>query len=530
MKAAAVQALQQKKQNIFTVCKVCGQQLKKLTNSHLKRHGLTLPEYISKHEPEQARQQNNIAFLNGFYITIRSRWLEYSNGKAYTVSKRAWKLNDADIADHLSGKKGLGIYFPQKISKFIGLDIDSLDRELLNRVYNAVRRYGIEDTSILMSFSGNKGYHLDIFLTEPIDKIVIKRFYEAICCDIDATPEQVELRGGGGQAYKLPLGYHYKTGAYCCPVDEWGNEIPLKDRYSKIDSRVIFDAVDINYIPDQFAALKLEYEELSDQVKLLEIHSRTNELSIKQVEKLIDSGVNEANGRRHVSVRTIAAYCKDVKGYCLGETVDFLKKWIGEKWSKQIGGAEWLKNAEITARSVFKTGFKFHVHANTISISLPDIREVFSLETGNRLQDEALRRLYYILLLHSKAYADNDGVFFMSRDQMRAMGATADPNNLLQQLEKLAAMGKLMFISRNQNAGKGSRSKTFKRPNSYKLNCFDSYEKEIPGQRAFNVCGKSEKCSHCFYNALAYLATDRERQKHIKGKEFKQLPGCDYNR
>ncbi len=515
-------------QAFFTVCKVCGQQLKRLTNSHLKRHGLTYAAYQQIYEPEAAARQVAVKFINDFYITRRSRWLEYSNGKAYTVSNRAWKLNDSDIMQHLSGSKGIGVYFPEKVSKFIGLDIDSLDVGLLNRVYRGVMQYGIDDCNILMSFSGGKGYHVDVFLSEPVDKVVINSFYEALLFDIDATEKQVELRGGGGQAYKLPLGYHYKTGAYCCPVDEFGNEISLEilQQIRPVESRVIFDAVDINYSPDQFAALKIQHEDLLESIELLESHSRTNEMTIKQTEALIDAG-QPAEGDRHKALRLIASYCKDVKSYCLGETVDFLKNWINKTWKKTFP-AEWLRNAETVARSVFKTGFIFRVHANEISISLPEIREIFSVKTGNKLQTEALRRLYYIFLLQSKAYAGADGVFYMSRNQIGAMGAKQNPIVLQQQIEQLKKLGKLMVVKRNQNAGKGNSRNKFKKPNNYKLIQFETYVKEI--KKTFNICGKSEKCKNCFYVALSYLADQKERQQHIKGKPFKQLPKCDYNR
>ena len=80
-----------------------------------------------------------VEFLNNHYVTIRSRYSGYKEGRIFTVSNRGWALNDKDLMQHIEGDRGLGVYFPKDCSIFIGIDVDSLDAEVLNRVYNAVR-------------------------------------------------------------------------------------------------------------------------------------------------------------------------------------------------------------------------------------------------------------------------------------------------------------------------------------------------------------------------------------------------------
>ena len=511
------------------ICRICGSKLKRLTNSHLRKHGITHDDYIAKYEPKRAEQKAAISFFNNFYITKRSRWVEYKDGRTpYTVSnlKRGWGLCDNDLKQHLAGKKGLAIYFPQKISKFIGFDVDTLDIELLNKLWSAIIALGVKDENILISFSGNKGYHIDIFLSDYLDQFIINEFYKTILFEIEATTKQVELRGGGGQAYKLPLGYHYKTGKYCYICDEYGNKLPVSylQNITKASPEVICDAVEINFVENKNANLLLNFEDLDDQVFLLESHSRTNELNMQQVERLIDNGIHEI-GERHVSIRTIAAYCKDVKGYCLAETIEFIEDWIYKTWDKKIIDVETLQNVKHTVKSVYSTNFIFRVRANTIKISLPDIKEVFSVKTRNKLQTQTLRRLYYSLLLHSKAYADSDGVFYMSYAQITSMGGAKKTDKLIQQIKQLEKLGKLLIVERNRNAGNNKKSK-FKKPNKYKLVCFEAYEKDLP---TFNICGKKNKCKDCYLIALCRLAPDKERRQFIKGKDFKKLPKCEFN-
>lgn len=527
MKPASVQVSEQIEQNNFTVCKVCGLQVKRLTNSHLARHGLTTSEYISQHEPEKTMQRRVLAFINEFYITLRYRWIEAAPGKdgGFFTVKRPWKLNDSDIIDHLNGKRTIGLYFPQKVSKFIGFDVDTLDREVLNNVYQAVIRLGVAEESILMSYSGNKGYHLDIFLSEPLDKASIKQFYETVLNETGATKKQLELRGGGGQAYKLPFGYHAKTGRYCFICNEYGDQIPLEHlaNIKAMDPRGICDAVDINYI-GRDNDLLIQAEELDGQITPLESYSRTNENSIRQVEKLIAEGLHE-KGRRHVAVRTVSAYLKDIKGLCLADAAAFIQNWIGQTWSPGIVEKTTRRDATDTVKSVYSTGFKFKVHANSVKVSLPEIREIFSINTGNKLQTEALRRLYYCLLLHSKAYSGDDGVFYMSYNQLSAMGACQNEAYVFKQIRQLEQLGKLQVIQRNRNAGKGSGSKAFKQPNKYLLPALMEYEAQ---GASFHVCGQGKRCANCMYSALCHLAADGER-KQLSNKRFRTLPRCPFN-
>lgn len=528
-KQASNQALPAKNAGKTIVCKICGQQLKRLNNSHLQQHGITFAEYRRRYEPEAAKNEAIIDFLNKYYIQNRSKWVEARPGadEYKTISRRAWPLNDDDLRQHLSGSKTIGASFFKTSTNLIGIDIDIPDPELLNRITSCFFAYGIERNNFLISFSGKKGYHVDIFLAEPLSRAIVKEFFNILMRDIDGDSEEIELYGSSDKCYKLPLGYHPFTRNYCGACDEWGNNIEALSSINEIipvDPVIICDALEVNYLP--IPAILNEAEQLDSSINLLSIYSKTNQASMKQVERLLSDGIKE-KGRRHISIRTVAAYCKDVKGLCLGETIDFIKRWVNSTWAADCIDAAILRNIEHTARSVFNTGFKFRVHANEIKITLPEIKEVFSVKAGNKLKTDALRRLYYCFLIHYKAYGGADGSFFMTFQQLSDMGSTLNRNRLGEQIDELCKLGKLQVISRNKNAGRASQSK-FKRPNFYLLPNFAGFEHEI-SDRAFSICGKEEKCENCMYKALAHLSTEKERRQHIKGKDFKALPACEMN-
>lgn len=506
-------------------CAICQKELKRPGSHLLKKHGLTLVDYYRLHEPEKAAKFALVEFLNNHYVTIRRRFLCYSNGEAYTVSNRGWALNDKDLMQHVEGVQGLGVYFPKDCSPVIGIDIDSLDTDLLNRVYSAAISYGIPDNALMMSFSGNKGYHLDIFLSEPLSKAVIKKFFNCLMRDTGIT-SKVELFGGSAAAYKLPLGYHYKTGAFCYPCDEWGNQLPTESIFSieKLNPQVIADAVEVNFVENPDSDLQIAFADLCDDVKPLESYNRTNESNLKRVEALISSGVH-FKGARQKAILSVAAYCKDIKRLSVDETIDFLRSWVAEKWSKSVIDREIENHIKHTAASVYKQNFRFNVSANQIDINLPEIREIFSVKSRNKLQSAALRKLYFILLRHAKAYADCNGVFFMSYHQMQLANGSKERTALTRQIKKLVELGKVEVISSNQNAG-GSGCK-FKRVNQYRLPRLQACSYD---GITFTLCNQPDTCKDCYKKAAVFLIdNENERKKLIAGWEFRKLEPCQKN-
>lgn len=261
-------------------------------------------------------------------------------------------------------------------------------------------------------------------------------------------------------------------------------------------------------------------------VKLLESHARTNEKTIREIEELIEAGVKE-KGKRHIKIRTLASYYKDILGYCIEETSNHIFNWINDTWDKSVIDRETLKSVKTTVNSVYKTKFKFKVHANIVNIHLPDIKEIFSVKTKNKLETESLRRLYYIFLIQSKAYSGENGVFYMSYKQIASMGGNTKSSIVLKQIKKLEKMGKVTIIERNRNAG--SSGNKFKKPNLYKLPQFLNFTQKITIKN-FQICENEQKCHDCLYKAACFLAkNEKERKKFIKGSKFRTLKECKYN-
>lgn len=531
------------------LCKVCNKEFKRLTASHIKKHGLTYEEYQKQYEgeayDEKQKREEVIKFFNDFYITIRYKFLKYlpsRDGVPITENvkrnkeinendgskKREFPLVDSDLHAHLQGKQTIGIFFPNGVTGLIGLDIDRNDKDLLYRLVMFLNANGIDEKCMLISSSGGKGYHVDIFLSILLDQGIVDNFHQVILDTLNVTKEVIELRGGTSKTgYKLPLGVHFKTGCFCDICDAKGNRVQnyldvLKTR-ERVDINVITGISKDVYKPMMSDEEQYKKQELLDSTTFLTQYANTPKDKIESIKKLLKNGVHET-GYRNKSVYKVALYLKD-QGYCLAETKEEVFNWIQEKWSKSVVDSEMLKQAKTTIENVYKNDSPFLAGPRDITISDIEIREVLSVKTKNKLQTKALTRLYYVLAIHSKAYADAKGNFYMTYEQMAQAGIDGNRQRVKAQLEKLQELGKLIIV----RSGETQERSYKKLPNKYRLPAFNANTVAVTNNRAFTLCQQEAKCANCLERAYCHLLPARERAKYLKGKEFKEVEKCPYN-
>jgi len=130
----------------------------------------------------------------------------------------------ADIRDHLNGSIVLGSYtlLPDSTVRWICLDVDATDRIKARNITEAISEV-LEKIPHAIEFSGNKGYHIWIFLKEPVNATKAKSFgvrlREAVGAPtsgdphVEVFPKQEVLTASSpmGNLVKVPLGNHPKT-------------------------------------------------------------------------------------------------------------------------------------------------------------------------------------------------------------------------------------------------------------------------------------------------------------------------------
>jgi len=502
----------------MTKCEICGVEYKRLTQSHLKAHNIALQEYNELYEPEKYQLNEMLNFINDYYITTRYRWLLYTRKgdtitvdvfkNAETKQGRTYKLNDGDIKKHLNGKCTIGIYFMKEpdASKLIGLDLDIMDTDLLERIFTALFTYGIERKNILMSFSGNKGYHIDIFLDGLLDKGIIRKFYEILLHDLSVDDHTLELRGGDGRGYKLPFGYSNKTGNYCYPCNEHGTPIGNMESINgieKLDIQVIANAIELNEIlPRINESEAKKKEELRNGIRPLGSYDGGRE--IEAIERMLQEGIHH-KGNRHNAVLKVAMYCKTILRYCAKEAIEFINRWIDETWTEGAGPQGFRRECISTVKKVYEYDYNLlQRYSDKKSPSEAEMQEIMSVKTGNKLETDSLQSMYFAFRTHSRQFANpQTGKFYITFKQIVELTGSRSPNGTIKKrIDKLMKLGKLERFEPREKYKEGT---CISNPIYYKLSV------EIPddNESTFIKCENYTKCKDCMHVTYGCLVENK---------------------
>lgn len=540
------------KQKELIKCPYCGKEYKSITKGHLKTHGIEYEDYLREYSSIKYMEKIILNFFREYYITVTYKYLSYTpDGKTYTINSnhetervdaetgevkvyKPLRLVDKQLQDHLRHKSTVGIFFPTMGTKLIGFDIDIQDKEALNKVYTALIRF-VEPTDVFLSSSGGKGYHIDLFLDRMLDRDIVKRFYQLILNETGLNNKELELRGASDQGWKLPLGMHFKKGAYCGAVNEFGKAIDVKDleelikSRTKADSNKIIDAVLINNeaedinIPESISILDdeeiIEFEEISGAVNQLSNYSNLNEDFVKDLTMIYAKGF-DGEGLRNKYTFKIALFLKSHMKLNKKDTLNEMLSWMERCKGYRATKKEFEKDIKATVDKIFKEDMKLLIAANKIQISKAEIKEILSIKCRTTQETRALRCLYYSMFLHSKAYADADGVFFMTLEQMQDMGAVKRIPSLMNQINKLIGFNKVYKYPTKRI------SKMRYAPTEYKLIALSDIVVKLDS-KVFTICSQDDKCIDCIDRATDFLITSRnERQQYRKGKCL----DCPYNK
>lgn len=152
-------------------------------------------------------------------------------------------LTEEIIQQHLDGKIMLGAYQLNASNEvnFIAWDVDSKDRTVARKYVEQIIQQ-LKDLPYVVEESGGKGYHVILFLSEPMKAQRAKKIAEHIrdsagipkvgTSHVEVFPKQSELKKSVpyGNLLKIPLGLHPKThnwSKFVDPENGWEAGDPL---------------------------------------------------------------------------------------------------------------------------------------------------------------------------------------------------------------------------------------------------------------------------------------------------------------
>jgi len=342
---------------------------------------------------------------------------------------------------------------------------------------------------------------------------------------------QVEFRPTDTQGVKIPLGIHQKTKKRCWYVDNVNLKPIRKKEYiltiKKLSSEYFYSL--LNKAKDTIDNDEAEeIENIIQSHKPLKIYQQNidREVTIESIEELIANGLN-MQGTRHNALLKIAKYNK-YNGMSAEENKQFLINWM-EKQDQRTYSTKWdnvLKDIDLIIKYTYERNYSLTVKQNDIVVSAEELQDILKIKGKNQ------KRLLYALLIHSKRYANKDGIFYMSYKQMEDITGLTRMTviKLVKELEEL----KVIDVIRSDNMiYNKSSNKPISEVNKYKYNLLSIIygKNETDNKNIFRVCDKN--CTNCFNACLCTLYSDKQL-KELLTKDFyyklKEFKINDYNK
>lgn len=175
---------------------------------------------------DQSREREIVSKLWKLYVNNSSRYLMCQSGHIWMPMKKTAEgkrvpvnLNRMILYGHLHGAFNVGVYAAQRSAMFICFDVDLHDDDLVRQLIDVLVAVGFNKEDIHPSFSGGKGYHVEIFFDKPMANISTKKLYEYVIHTGGFDRKKVEFRPTTNQAIRMPLSRHYKTDNVCWYLD-----------------------------------------------------------------------------------------------------------------------------------------------------------------------------------------------------------------------------------------------------------------------------------------------------------------------
>lgn len=419
--------------------------------------------------------QDYVRQLNNLYVMERKKFIRQTNDGYVTIKgteKSPYPLVDYVVEKHVKQEITIGVYSGKYLTKVIGFDVDMKEQSAtatIQLVETLTNVYGLQLNNFLVSFSGSKGYHVDVFLDKAIALEKAKQFYHLVLQEIGYNFSQIELRPTAGQGYKLPLSVHRKTGNVACIVDSLTlQEQPKIALFNviKADAEALLEQ-----LPEQVTGrneLTLDAttaEQFEDTLDGLSLFIPTDYR--ESMAKILTEGTLLYKDSRHNATLFLSIFLKE-QGYSEAETADATAVIIENTFKHKrdlIDAGTTLeyavKECYRLAKVVFKYDYTIQGHKQKpIRIYKEDI--LMTLKPKRK----ELRQLLFSMLCHSKRYAKDDGTFYMSYSVMTKVGNTKERGALARYTKKLEEQGLINVEQRNKRKQKSLKSET----NVYSVN------------------------------------------------------------
>lgn len=473
-----------------------------------------------------------------FFLVKYKYLLMYPNGVYQTHNKYEHKnfkpLQYWQIESHLKGERTLGVFAANYNTRFISFDVDVQNRShakwVTYKLINELINLGIPKENIYPSTSGNKGYHVEIYFNQPVQNEIIKDFYDIVMTKIDLShiTGQIELRPTN-QGLKIPLGVNFKNkneNTNRCwyvniddlqPIESFEYILTIEQIDPIIINEIIFKEKDMFVFAESVTNEEAENIESSkgfidSRYKPLKNYQVFNDekITIEYIKTIEEQGIKQV-GTRHNYLLTLCRYYKYL-GMAPEENESSLIDWIDrqnpERYTTKI--EESYKEISNMVKHAYDNDISLIMEQKDITIYYSEMLEIMKAKSKNE------KLLLYAMLIHSKKYSNNKGIFFMTYNQM--VNATGLGERTVRRLvNKLEDQGLIIIVERNRKVLNVTGNTISKKPNKYKIN-LNSYD--IEESNCIIITD-----NHDFNNSLLSLIDINELHTILPRRHYEELKG-----
>ncbi|MFO7815666.1 MAG: hypothetical protein R6V14_08065 [Halanaerobiales bacterium] len=440
-----------------------------------------------------------VAQLSDLYIINRTRYLKLNiYGKYETeIFKKntdiynddSVPLQDFHLKAHLRKKYTIGVFANPRydITKFICFDVDVENNELAKKVVTKIIKtlndLGITNEYIYVSWSGNRGYHVEIFFVRWIKNYIAEKLFNIVIYNaglMDIDYGKVEFLPTSTRGVKLPLGVNFKgENAFhklCLYVDYENGFNYIKDKefvlkIIKIDRRLIEYIIDCNNTAYEMYRLTTSLNTIlinqSANSNIASPSIANNHIpsidymtaSVDVLLKLEAEGLKETRSRNNATVG-LAKLFKCHYGFDREECIKRLIEWMNWQDKKYYKTPlhECIKEIKGVVACAFNNNYQLSGSVNKIEISKKEIEEIL------KVKPKSGKLIFFAILLHSKIHYKKNGKFYMSFLQM-ANYTGLSKNTCITHTNKLVENKFIKAVSRNVYYPDGK----WKKANYYKV-------------------------------------------------------------
>jgi hypothetical protein len=447
--------------------------------------------------------------------------LQLPGGRYITMNDRSKPIRRYMLDNHIAGKATLGTFAAGFLTKFITFDVDYRDNEVARWItYKLAAELDACGVGYAISYSGSKGYHVDVFLDKAIGNDTAARFFDFITKAADVTGidgGEVEFRPAALQGVKLPLGVHQKTGNYCgfCTVESGLSVMGKAESEAhlltikKTRHEVVLDLI-AEEAPAYEVKDAVEMENAVARHKPLETYDQSESYTLKRAADRYETGLTGL-GQRHKSFLLLARFMNH-HGVDRGKAHESIAEWLAWQDTRFYSSRldECLRDLGECIEYVYDNDLTLTAEQRDLTVSMAEIDAI--IRTCPQKNHKALA---YAMLVHAKRWAGTGGAFYMTYQQM-GEAAGIDWRTAFRQVERLEKLGVIQVVNRNRK-----QVGTFiKRPNVYRLTL--AVEDGVDSGGVVLVEG-----SEGDFGAIArHFYTDEQLRKMLPRRQYESLIGA----